>query len=257
MARLNVPHFEHQASTTATEAQKFLILCFYRLTSTPEQAEISSMSMETEFLRAIIRSDIDSVERMLLEGIDPDFETDLEYTPLYYAIKYSSPRVMRLLLEYGADPNTVDPEGRSHLYRAIEIESEEAVFRFDVYGLRFSPLAPKTELLLEFEAVPHDMEKRGDLIAFARRRDHKRAVKLLMDKGAVDPAISHHSQDVWCQQCKVVLSEMINGKNKPPIEKIQQAGAFYIPRVGWFCSQPCGDRFEAESSVRFTGIKMG
>lgn len=79
-----------------------------------------------EFMTAVNSLDYTKVEMMLKAGLSPNFHwSDAEETPLHDAIDseidWSQPnprpdgRMIRLLLDYGADPNLVNRKGESPL----------------------------------------------------------------------------------------------------------------------------------------------
>lgn len=50
--------------------------------------------------------DIAYVVRMMLEnGVDPNYRTGGEFTPLHFAAMRGKPKTLKVLLEFGADPN--------------------------------------------------------------------------------------------------------------------------------------------------------
>ena len=215
------------------------------------------MEKEKEFLQAIVESDFEKVRKILEEGLDPDFETTSKMTPLYYAIKYSCSKVLELLLNYGIDPYLISEDNHTSLLLAIKSEVEQAVYRCDIHGELLEPSTAKVELLLKSGVKPYDLKERGDLVEYARVYGHYEAAQLLLEYGAIDPEKSQLKHDLYCCQCKVLLSKMINSQYRPCIEEIKEFGSFFIPKTGWFCSQPCGDKYETERNVWFYRNKDG
>eukprot|EP00730_Choanoeca_flexa_P003019 TRINITY_DN11261_c0_g1_i1.p2 TRINITY_DN11261_c0_g1~~TRINITY_DN11261_c0_g1_i1.p2 ORF type:complete len:162 (+),score=8.86 TRINITY_DN11261_c0_g1_i1:55-540(+) len=103
----------------------------------------------------------------------------LKDTLLTYTVRHC-PKVTRLLLELGADPNPVDASGRSPLWHAINSQNHAMI-----------------ELLLRNGADPNlegptSPEGRVSLVHRAMQLKDDLAVKLLLEYGADITRVSHH-----------------------------------------------------------------
>jgi ankyrin repeat protein len=61
--------------------------------------------------------DITLVKDLLVQGVDPNSADDNNFTPLHFAAQEALPKVAKLLLEAGADPNNKDSFGNPPLLR--------------------------------------------------------------------------------------------------------------------------------------------
>ncbi len=78
---------------------------------------------DTPFLKAIRRSQMDSVQIMLKQ--DPTLlaqQTEIKgLTPLHVAARYAKPEVVEYLIEQGADVNAQSSDGQTPLHEAAEV----------------------------------------------------------------------------------------------------------------------------------------
>jgi ankyrin repeat protein len=77
---------------------------------------------KTPLLTAMSERHLDSAERLLKAGADPNVVDDLEMTPLIWAAN-SSPEAVRLLLAHGVDIKHVGPHGGTALHWTRSTES--------------------------------------------------------------------------------------------------------------------------------------
>lgn len=68
---------------------------------------------------AAAQGDLDTVDRELVSGADPNAVGDQGSTPLHVAAEYGHLEVVERLLEAGADANRTDPHGNSPLWTAV------------------------------------------------------------------------------------------------------------------------------------------
>jgi ankyrin repeat protein len=121
-----------------------------------------------EFIRAIVNGDTATVRTMLnrnnrLLDLTPDGRT-----PLLRAAGIGHERIVKLLLEAGADVNKADNNGNTPLYAAVYFGHERIV-----------------KLLLDSGADINKANKFGNTpLMEAAAGGHKRIVKLLLDSGA-------------------------------------------------------------------------
>lgn len=90
---------------------------------------------------------------------------------LYYAVSlHSSLKIIRILLEHGADPNVQDDKGETLLLETLSIYSMDKIYKSD-----------RVRLLLEFGADP-DMPSKSKItpLQLASRGPHPAVVRLLL-----------------------------------------------------------------------------
>jgi ankyrin repeat protein len=78
-------------------------------------------------MSAVLRQDFVAVNRLLMQGADPDYTDRAGQTPLMVATWKNQGGVIRLLLESGADINKQDPKGQTALIHAAFHGSEMPV----------------------------------------------------------------------------------------------------------------------------------
>ncbi len=79
-------------------------------------------------LNAITKKNFRMVKSILERGVDPNSGTNLYVKPLYYALKYSSTEIIKLLLKKGANPNytTDDKSCITMMYHALHHKKNDA-----------------------------------------------------------------------------------------------------------------------------------
>lgn len=89
---------------------------------TPEpQVEKEPPRSFGEFLQALWREDLVTVEKMLKEGIDPNTQTSLGNRPLLIAAKKRNPRLLEILIANGAKVDAPDRNGLTALMAAASM----------------------------------------------------------------------------------------------------------------------------------------
>lgn len=90
-----------------------------RLKMRQQQYQVLSPKAKERKLRiAVSLNNVQTVERLLREGVDPKVTDDKERSPLHIAASKGYTDIARLLLQYGADPNQRDAIGNTALHLA-------------------------------------------------------------------------------------------------------------------------------------------
>lgn len=151
--------------------------------------------------------DLRRIRRLLDEGVSPDDRTGSvgSYTPLMAAIEQHRQEAALLLLERGADPVAVSPDGYSPIYLAVEADdtvlAEELIRRGASPTWRrpmpdWAPIhvaagegnAEMISLLVRAGAEPNEPDDEGETpLLIALRSGYPDAARKLLDLGA-DPA---------------------------------------------------------------------
>ena len=66
---------------------------------------INDMTCETDLMAAVEKADVSAILHCLAGGANVNAGSENGWTPLMLAILRGSPAIVKLLLEYGADPN--------------------------------------------------------------------------------------------------------------------------------------------------------
>lgn len=97
----------------------------------------SAYEMSTPLISAVLNKRIDLVESLLQEGVDIDQRDDKGYTALMYSYMYFMPKIMQLLLDYGANPNIGSGiSGQTLLEIAILRKDLYTIRLLSIYGAR-------------------------------------------------------------------------------------------------------------------------
>ncbi|EEA19364.1 hypothetical protein TMatcc_009498 [Talaromyces marneffei ATCC 18224] len=132
-------------------------------------SEDKSISEEELLLRASGRGDVAVATQLLQRGTDIEARDSSGWTPLLIAVMQHKTPMVKLLLEYGAEPDVKCHLGiRTPLHQAADGGYEEI-----------------TELLLTHRANPnlYNDNRRRPLV-FAAAEGHLSVVKMLLDHGA-------------------------------------------------------------------------
>jgi len=80
---------------------------------------------DTSLLTAVEAADASAVSQCLRQGANPNAASENGWTPLMLAALHSSPVIVKLLLEHGADPNvtTHSQENPSRLALAVAVSN--------------------------------------------------------------------------------------------------------------------------------------
>ena len=131
---------------------------------------------------AASRGFVSVVSRLLTLGAPFNVPSSLEdagWTAPFWAIEGFQMSTLRTLLEAGADPSSVDLDGNSLLFNAVDVEVEVAQTAGRL------PTAELTRLLLSFGADPNTRNKLGQTaLDLAVVRGHRAASFLLGEIGA-------------------------------------------------------------------------
>lgn len=71
--------------------------------------------------------------------------------------------------------------------------------------------------------------------------------------------VSSLSDDKFCrcQYCGKIIAEIISDDMVPSADECYKKGNVPIPNFGWFCSQDCVNKYEAEYDIKFARTKEG
>jgi len=89
--------------------------------------EVEGFDLFQRLERYAERDDVESIERMLCDGIAPDFRGPGGETVLHVAARSGSIAVMKALLLGGADIDATDNRGQSALHAAVRMHRVEVV----------------------------------------------------------------------------------------------------------------------------------
>lgn len=135
-----------------------------------EVPEIGNLNYSTALFDAIDDGRSDLIEDFLENGADPNSVNDEGKTVIIQAILQMDYDSLEMLLEYGADPNKPDTRGNSPLSVAVKESDSDAV-----------------KILLDYGADPNATDENGkSAIRLARENDLDDAVDMLIDSGAVE-----------------------------------------------------------------------
>jgi ankyrin repeat protein len=139
----------------------------------PESGKTGMRAMETEFLNAVMRDDMQTVMSLLEQGVDPNCRTKGKgKTALMIATVGSRKKLARFLMDSGADPNLQEDDGSTALmFAAWEYKNKVA------------------KVILDYEVDLDKQNKRGETALIrAIRRNNTEMVDMLLGKMA-DPRI--------------------------------------------------------------------
>jgi hypothetical protein len=94
---------------------------------TQPHSHVKEKNLNVCILYAIILGDIESVERLLNMGADPNARDDQQRAPTHYACKVDNVEMLSMLVDYGADLDVIDMNGRTPLLLATVYGSKESV----------------------------------------------------------------------------------------------------------------------------------
>lgn len=92
-----------------------------------------------EFHNAIVVGKTATVAEYLAKGMDPNvknMQSSHESTPLHVAVKFNQSTIVKMLLENGANPNTVDFLGETPLVIAKKQNNSNIVILLQEYGAK-------------------------------------------------------------------------------------------------------------------------
>src|SRR5262245_29737987 len=83
------------------------------------RSQTKAETRQAQLIQAIWSDDFEAVEKLLQQGLSPNYEAEYEpTTPLVAAIAARQPRIVELLLRYGADVNFGAKDGHVPLCTA-------------------------------------------------------------------------------------------------------------------------------------------
>ncbi|RBQ97205.1 hypothetical protein VDGD_05392 [Verticillium dahliae] len=170
---------------------------------TPRHSNTSTTSLKSALAAAVHAKNHKLVEQLLDRGVSPETGPDVHI--LVDAVIALDAESVRLLLLFGADPNTADKEGVTPLFAAVEVSAIEIARTLLKYGADAnlsagpgleSPLATAVldhkyefvQLLLTYGGDPNHIMANGNtvLIISMSKNTPKRLVDLMLDYGS-DP----------------------------------------------------------------------
>lgn len=121
---------------------------------------------------SIERSQTEMLSVLLRNGADPNARLPgMNWTLLHLAVEHQNAAALTLLLEHGADVESVDDSGCTALHHAIDTEADAA------HQAGQAPVPTLTRLLLDAGADPHAKDSRGKTpLEIARDYDYAAAV---------------------------------------------------------------------------------
>jgi ankyrin repeat protein len=72
-----------------------------------------------ELINNVIENNFDQVKALILGGTDVNLKDDKGWTALHFASQEFNKEIVTLLLNNGADPNSVDLDGNTPMFRAL------------------------------------------------------------------------------------------------------------------------------------------
>jgi ankyrin repeat protein len=72
-----------------------------------------------ELINNVIENNFDQVKALILGGTDVNLKDDKGWTALHFASQEFNKEIVTLLLNNGADPNSVDLDGNTPIFRAL------------------------------------------------------------------------------------------------------------------------------------------
>jgi ankyrin repeat protein len=131
-------------------------------------AATSAHAADTALLTAVKKSDIDTVRRLLQQGVSANVSASDGSTPLHWAVESDDPDMTRLLLRAGADAKRANRYGMTPLHLAA-VNGNAALLRD----------------LLDAGADPNAVLPEGETVLMtAARTGSVPSLQLLLDRGA-------------------------------------------------------------------------
>lgn len=173
--------------------------------STPmvDDGQLSSDVRTLELYDPILLADYDALAAMIENGADLEETDDMQYTALHYAIDFQDIIATEMLLEAGANPETMSNETRP-IDLALYFEDEEMVHLLMDYGLDINHFDSydytallyqidnhsnnMVKLLLENGADPNLLNNDTTALHHALNIENYEGALLLLDYGA-DPTV--------------------------------------------------------------------
>ncbi|WYZ41405.1 hypothetical protein EsH8_V_000300 [Colletotrichum jinshuiense] len=174
---------------------------------TPRHNANGNPSLKTSLISAVQGKNHKLVEQLLDRGVSPD--TGVDQHVLVDAVLCQDHESVRLLLLFGADPNSADKDGITPLFAAVEMNAVDIAKMLLKYGAdpnlsagssQESPLAISVidvkidfvHLLLTYGGDPNHIMANGNtvLIASMNKTTPKKLVELMLDYGS-DPNVKN------------------------------------------------------------------
>lgn len=168
-------------------------------------AATAQASPQYDLLKAVDDQDIQKTTELLAQGVSPDTRRRSDRIPaLLIAVEKSNMGLLKLLLDYDANPNIGDPDrGETALMRRA--------IAGDVNGVK---------LLLTYKADPNraDIGQETALMKAVRARKFK-VVQVLLEAGA-DPNVQDFTGKTALEYAKL-------SRNRRMVRLLEDAGATY------------------------------
>ncbi|GKT45005.1 ankyrin-3 [Colletotrichum spaethianum] len=174
---------------------------------TPRQNANGNPSLKASLIAAVQSKNHKLVEQLLDRGVSPDTGSDQHV--LVHSALCQDHETVRLLLLFGADPNSADKDGITPLFAAVEMNAFEITKLLLKYGAdpnlsagpsQESPLAISVidvkiefvHILLTYGGDPNHIMANGNtvLIASMNKTTPKKLVDLMLDYGS-DPNVKN------------------------------------------------------------------
>lgn len=109
-----------------------------RRIASPVSNDNLNFTMQNQFsmYASILSENVSEIRRLLKEGfkINSQMSNFAKRTPLHIASEIGSTKVIKLLIENGADPNAADPYGVTPVFLAVQYRNTSCAFLLENSG---------------------------------------------------------------------------------------------------------------------------